>query len=311
MLDLSGIENLGITGANGFVGKSVVEKISSLSYEKLPQKITFITRNGLNFQLEERVKNRSVDISQDLTETWKFAKNISHFLNLAADGSREPYESEACQNFTKISSNLVQWLEGVDFQMQIFHASSGACFGPQPLLGGQNSKNRKELFIQNRIAVESFLVQRVPSMNHALSIGRLFSFSGKNMLEKSQYALTNFIQTSLTTKRVQVAGDPLTQRSYLHQNSMSEWILKALTSPIPYTDLQIGSSEALTLKELAEFVAKSTGADLEFSSNPESGDIYIPNNADTRIKLGVDEGLGWKAAVLEMINEARMSINVN
>jgi nucleoside-diphosphate-sugar epimerase len=311
MLDLSGIENLGITGANGFVGKSIAELISSLSNEKLPQKITFITRKGLNFQLEESVKGRSVDINQDLTEPWMFAKNISHFLNLAADGSRKPYEIEACQNFSKISSNLVQWLEGVDFKMQIFHASSGACFGPQPLFGRQNSENRKEFFMKNRIEVESYLVQWVPSMNHALSIGRLFSFSGKNILEKSHYALSNFIQSSLTTNRIQVVGDPLTQRSYLHQNAMSEWILKALTNPIPYTDLQIGSSEALTLKELAEFVAKSTGADLEFSSNPESGDIYIPHNADTRIKLGVDEGMGWKAAALEMINEARMSIDAN
>jgi dTDP-glucose 4,6-dehydratase len=311
MLNLSGVENLAITGANGFVGKSIAELISTIPSENLPQRITFISRNGINFQLDEKIKNRSVDIVQDLTEPWNFQDQISHFLNLAADGSRQPYSIEACLNFTKISENLVDWLKRADNEVHIFHASSGACFGSRSLTEENPATNPKEIFIRNRVEVENYLTRSISKMNHTLSVGRLFSFSGKNILEKSQYALSSFINSAVSTSKIQITGDPLTVRSYLHQTAMSEWILRALISPIPYTDLQIGSNESLTLKDLADFVAEETDASVEYSTNSKSGDIYIPDNQDTRIKLGVGEGMGWKAAVREMIYEARKLINAN
>jgi hypothetical protein len=64
------------------------------------------------------------------------------------------------------------------------------------------------------------------------------------------------------------------------------------------------------IKELAEYVAQETDAEIEYSKAPPSGDIYLPDNTETRIKLGVEEGKGWKEAVLEMIAESRSLNNV-
>ena len=311
MLDLSGVENLAITGANGFVGKSIAELISTLPCERLPQRVSFITRNGINFQLEEKIKERSIEVIQDLSQSWNFQEKVSHFLNLAADGSRQPYSIEACLTFTQISENLIHWLKQADNEVHVFHASSGACIGQQLLTGHNPTTNPKEIFTQNRIEVENNLIQHISEMAHTLSIGRLFSFSGKNILEKSQYALPNFINSAVRTNQIHITGDPFTLRSYLHQEAMSDWILRALINPVAYTDLQIGSNQAVTLMELAEFVAEKTEASVEYSANPMKGDIYIPDNKDTRIKLGVEEGLSWKVAVHEMINEARKLINAN
>ena len=141
-------------------------------------------------------------------------------------------------------------------------------------------------------------------------IGRLFSFTGINLLSKNQYAVTNFIKSALSENKIRVLGDPFTLRSYLHQDSMSEWILKGLVSPEPNPYFQIGSNDAVTIKQLAEYVAQETNAEIEYSEAPPSGDIYIPDNSETRVKLGVEEGKTWKSAVLEMITEARSLNNV-
>ena len=90
---------------------------------------------------------------------------------------------------------------------------------------------------------------------------------------------------------------------------MSEWILRATTA-VPDSILQIGSNEAVTILQLAEYISQKTGAEVEFYKEPSGGDIYIPDNTDTRIKLGVEEGKNWKEAVLEMIAEARKIYNV-
>jgi hypothetical protein len=90
---------------------------------------------------------------------------------------------------------------------------------------------------------------------------------------------------------------------------MSEWILTALASSEVNSTYQIGSNEAVTIGQLAEFIALETGAEINYSKSPSRGDIYIPDNTETRIKLGVEEGKDWKEAVLEMIARARLLNN--
>jgi hypothetical protein len=197
----------------------------------------------------------------------------------------------------------VDWIQKSETPKKIFHASSGACFGQFPIDPNNPPTDSKVLFKKNRVEVEEYLIDSSQKVGFELSIGRLFSFSGKNLLSKRQYALSSFVDSAVGKGKIIVLGNPLTQRSYLHQSSMSEWILKSLVTQESYVDLEIGSNEAVTIEELAEFIAGETNASVEYSTFPASGDIYVPNNKNTRIKLGVDEGLHWKEAVVEMISE--------
>jgi len=309
MLDLSHIENLAITGANGFVGRSIVENIAKFPTEYLPMKLTLVTRGGVNYSIEQRLSERTKFYSQDLCLPWKLPEEFSHLINLAADGTRDPYSDNACSQFEVISENLVRWIERSNTRVKVFHASSGACFGYRPIDTGSNQIHSKKSFIQNRIKVEESLAKYAERLEFSLTIGRLFTFSGKNILKKSKYALSDFILSAVKNGLISVNGDPQTRRSYLHQDSMSEWILRATTA-VPDSILQIGSNEAVTILQLAEYISQKTGAEVEFYKEPSGGDIYIPDNTDTRIKLGVEEGKNWKEAVLEMIAEARKIYNV-
>ena len=306
MLNLSEVESLLITGANGFVGRAVVDSISELKTKNLPKQIVLLTRNGINFQLPEKVSARTRFVMHDLTKPWPFDLNPSHIINLAADGSRLPYSEEANSTFRSIGINLIEWVRCNGNKPKLFHASSGACFGYKPLTASQPIDNLKSAFIDTRINVENLLINASGSGAFDLAIGRLFTFSGRILLEKNQYAITEFIKSAIFYGKIQVKGNPNTVRSYMHQEAMAHWILQSLISPEPAFDLQIGSSEPVTIRELGEFIARETDAEVEYSEVFQGGDVYLPNNATTKTKLGLSEGLHWKLAVQEMIDTVRM-----
>jgi nucleoside-diphosphate-sugar epimerase len=309
MLNLHAVDSILITGSNGFVGRSVVEYLGKFDKSLLPREIILVTRNGLAYKIPESLIPLSRNIEQDLLTDWQFEANPTHIINLVADGSRSPYSQESSDSYVLLNRNLMDWISRQEKEIKIFHASSGACFGYKPLAPGSESVDTKKIFIQGRIKVEDSLLEFSSRQKFPLSIGRLFSFTGNNLLSKNQYAVTTFIKSALLTNRVEVLGDPLTVRSYLHQDSMSEWIVAALASIELNSCYQIGSNEAVTIGQLAEFIALETGAGIDYYGAPSSGDIYIPDNTETRIKLGVEEGKGWKEAVLEMIAKARMMNN--
>lgn len=311
MLNLQDLESLLITGSNGFVGRSTVEYLGKLDKSLLPNEVILVTRQGLNYEIPENLFPRTRVIKQDLLNDWKFEAQPSHIINLAADGSRAPYSKESSDSYVLLNRNLINWISRQEKSIKIFHASSGACFGHKPLTPGIQPADTKNGFINSRLKVEEILLEFSCQQGIALSIGRLFSFTGNNLLSKNHYAVTTFIKSALSGNKIEVLGDPLTVRSYLHQDSMANWILEASTTVKSHTNLQIGSNEEVTIEQLAEFIAQKTDSEVVYSKVAEPGDIYIPDNTETRIKLNVEEGKGWKEATLEMIAEARFLKNGN
>ena len=310
MLNLSEVESLLITGANGFVGRSVVEKLSELESTNLPKEIILLTRNGVDFEIPKNLAEITVIKQRDLTKPWNLDSNCTHIINLAADGSRSPYSDEANDTFRSIGKNLLEFIRSNTRISKVFHASSGACFGYRPLSQEQDPDNLKAGFIRSRTEVEDMLIDASSSSGFDLSIGRLFTFSGNHLLKKNQYAITEFIRSALKTGKIQVTGNPETVRSFMHQESMAEWILQALVSPFSAIDLQIGASEPVTIRELAEYVGQQTNSKVFYAEKVQPGDVYLPDNVATKTKLGLSEGLHWKLAVQEMINTVRMEKDV-
>ena len=86
---------------------------------------------------------------------------------------------------------------------------------------------------------------------------------------------------------------------------MATWILRALVNPGITDLLQIGSNEPVSIKQLAEFIADQTSADVDYTAESIPVDIYLPQNQDTISMLGVEEGIPWKTAIQNMIQAER------
>lgn len=305
------IDNLVITGSNGFVGQSLLRYLDGLSPDEQPRKI--ITLNRTDQAKKDLLKYSRLNIEcrlVDLERPWMFEISNAHLINLAADGSAQAYSEKASKLFTNIGTNCAEWIRH-NKPIKVFHASSGATFGVIPLVTSSDAtKNSdgsvtKEKFIASRLTVENILASVGREVDSQVLIGRLFSFIGPNILSKTQYALPSFISGAVDHNSIVINGNPSTVRSYLHETDMSNWILKSFQVANPAKPLSIGSSVNVTISELAKFIATATGAQIHYLNPSAPGDIYTADNSATLESLGVAETKYWQDAVLECIEIAK------
>ena len=308
---MTSIDNLVITGSNGFVGQSLLSYIASLSFDEQPRKIITLNRVDLSKEVLSKYPNINIEYRiTDLSQPWKFEISNACLINLAADGSANAYSDNASKLFTTIGNYCAEWIQQ-NIPDKVFHASSGASYGVVPLVTRDDAKENvetlatKETFIKSRLTVENILTKVAEKENTKIIIGRLFSFVGPNILKKPQYALSSFIHGAIKNKKITVIGNPNTVRSYLHETDMSNWIFRSFQEENPITVLSIGSSIKVRISELAEFIAAKTGAEVEYINPNAPGDIYIADNVSTLESLGVTETKKWQDGVIECIEIAK------
>jgi nucleoside-diphosphate-sugar epimerase len=295
-----------ITGAFGFVGQSFIDWLEKQDLEFQPSKLILITSSPKNSKPCESKIDTEVIVS-DLGKPWTFDVECDYLINLAADGSANAYSLEASDLFKRITNNMVSWLhkkEGVRF----FHASSGACEGTKFVDGLNFSIQRQEMvdqkkrhLINSRIESESLILQNIDKLSIDGNIGRLFSFIGPRILNKSQYAVTSFLSQSQNSGVIKVTGNPNTVRSYLSSDDLSDWIYKTIQLDSKPKIMNFGSSVPVTINELANYIAKKTKSEVEFQDSNQPPDIYVAENKLTLDLLKVSEGRGWKEQIDDLI----------
>ncbi len=308
---MTGIDNLIITGSNGFVGESLLSFISRQGLDEQPRKIITFNRSDKSKEILSKYPNLNIDYRlANLVQPWTFEIPNAHLINLAADGSMNAYSENASELFTTIGRQCVEWIRN-NKPLKVFHASSGATYGIIPLPSNDSrhenieKSSPKEIFIKSRLTVENALSNVANEENIKIVIGRLFSFIGPNILNKTQYAVSSFIRGAIENKKITVNGNPNTVRSYLHEADMSDWILRSFQTDNQLDLISIGSSSKVQITELAEFIATATGADVEYLNPKAPGDIYIADNASTLERLGVSETKNWQDGVIECIAIAK------
>ena len=292
------IESLLVTGSNGFVGKSFLEFLAHAPLALRPKKLILINRSRSNaIELLESQGISVISFQADLSRKWAFAHEATHVLNLAADGGINSYSHQSAKEFIEICKNLTNWVK--DFKPAVVvHASSGACFYKDK--STTLFKNKMNL-IQSRLQGENLLLTAESSSDTKIVVARLFTFLGKNMLEKKQYAAPIFITDAVLSGHINVTGNSNTIRSYLHEQVMSEWIYECLTHNELDGILSIGSSQPVTIRELADFIGFQANAKVHYSNLDLEKTVYLPARNEHFNRIALPEGPNWQEIVLECI----------
>jgi dTDP-glucose 4,6-dehydratase len=299
--------NLIITGANGFVGTSIMDFLISLEETSLPKRVYLLGRSP-RYKLEEKLRliNTQVEYFQrDLTNKWDFEIPNAVLINLAADGSQSSYSQEASDSYIQIGENLTEWLKENEVR-KIFHASTGAVTHALKPLTLDKSEHetplsQKKVFINSRKKVESMLLDSSHKFKGDLTIARLFSFIGPNILEKKQYAVSSFIDQAFINNEIIVNGNPDTIRSYLDHKDMVAAILRSLDIELKINVFSLGSRIKVSIAELAQFIALETNSLVKYQNSGLPGDSYAVEKTDTSDKLMVRETVTWKESIKECI----------
>lgn len=308
-MNMEQIDSLLITGSNGFVGQSFLDYLSNLPIKNMPKELYLANRGPI---LDRTINHLNItkihQVQADLEQPWEFDFKVSHILNLAADGSKSSYSIESAKSYTKIGKNLSNWIRLAKPKV-VVHASSGACFGLKPINVDNDVYQDKSEFVKSRLQSEEYITNSCNEINTRNVVARLFTFIGPQLLNKKQYAISSFIQDAVNNGLINVKGNKNTIRSYMHESTMSMWLYQCLINSSAKNIVSIGSSDPVTIEELAEYISKSTGALIRYMHPNAPGDQYVAINTKEKQLLGLDEGVNWHQSVRECIDllESRKS----
>lgn len=131
---------------------------------------------------------------------------------------------------------------------------------------------------------------------------RCFAFSGAGLPLDAHFAIGNFVRDALQRDAIYLSSGGQSVRSYLHGADLAVWLLFLLLRGVPGEAYNVGSDEALSIRDLAARVRDqlAPGKPLAFPNGhggPTS--YYVPDISKARA-LGLDTWTSLDASVQGM-----------
>lgn len=191
--------------------------------------------------------------------------------------------------------------------------SSGAVYGEQiapvselaqsaPTLGDPRS-----IYGQAKRVAEALCACSRTEYSLPVVIARLFAFVGPLLPLDAHFAAGNFIGDALRGKTIDVAGDGTARRAYLYAGELASWCWALLVRGNGGSAYNVGSSDDVSIKELAELVGRLADppVTVKVALPPGSGAAswYVPRvdkafeelglRASVPLPLAIEKTLNW------------------
>jgi dTDP-glucose 4,6-dehydratase len=279
-----------LLGGTGFVGRWLSKTLVQIKRYKFPDiEITVVTRDFRSAQVSlGRDTSALVKfIQHDLTQApLSFLDRFDIVIHGAVPsttktgGNRPDVFSSISTNVEKSVSELVSRHKNKPL---VFHLSSGAVYGPQPLhVRNQPETNLLATSLNNpyadsKIQFENSMTNLAESDSIEFCSPRLFTFAGPYLALDQHFAIGNFLQQGLNNEEIVVKGNPLTKRSYLYPTDLIKAILYLISMPSS-KPVNIGSDQPLTMEEISRRVAAATKRnEIRFSNINLPATNYVPS----------------------------------
>lgn len=134
---------------------------------------------------------------------------------------------------------------------------------------------------------------------------RPFSFVGPYQSLDAPWAINNFIQDAVAKRPIRIQGDGTTVRSYMYGADMAWWLLNLMLRGESGKSYNLGSSKAITLKELAGRIGHLTNDKVEIhhtrallKSKPS---VFVPSVELAQAELGLAAKFDLDEALLRSL----------
>ena len=272
---------IAISGATGWLGRETVAKLShSMPIENL---ILFSSdgRNTVNnsgnslptenFSLAEVSKSLEgfihlAFLTRDKVSTIGFAEFVSKNISLI---------SKACQI---IETSKPKWVVLV---------SSGAILDRNS--GEEETDIMKNPYGFCKRIEEALVLQSAQKVGANVVIGRLWGATGEFMLHNPAYAISDFIQTAHTKRKIEIKSGGLVFRRYVDAGEFMETLIRAAILG-EHTILNSGGAK-IEIGELAKLVSNEfSGVEISRPKQQDGIDDYFPSGDEFErlaLKVGV------------------------
>ena len=298
-----------MTGGTGFIGSWLLQTIQRAN-DRLGSQLEVVVLTRSPEAARERasaIYTRS-DVTLIQGDVATFTGNFGKFdlcLHAATDVGDAQKASDPVALFNSIvqGTERVIDLAGASGASRFLLTSSGAVYGPQPenvvrveesYNGAPDPLSLQAAYGNGKRAAEWLLCARASQSGFAACIARIFALIGPGMPLNGPFAAGNFVRDALRGQVIQVQGDGRPVRSYLYMADLCVWLLRLLQSGQPGQAYNVGSQEAVSVKELAQQVAHAEGASLPVTiqtavAAQTPAPRYLPSTAKAQRELGVAE----------------------
>ncbi len=211
----------------------------------------------------------------------------------------EDYDQVAAAISVNSTEALLRSLDSLS-PSNIIHLSSGAVYGDQsfelefmPEKELQASSKTLSVYAKSKIEIENLLNQKSLDSAGRLKVSnpRLFAFLGPLLPLDSHFAAGNFMNDAIHGRSIDIAGSPLTKRSYLYPTDLISALLSLAIDPYD-GPLNIGSETPITMSEFGTLFSRLTDNSGISMKAPDSD----PSNYVPRVKV-LKEIYGWEQQV--------------
>ena len=130
---------------------------------------------------------------------------------------------------------------------------------------------------------------------------RCFAFIGSYLNRGIHFAIGNFIQNCIDGQPIVIKGDGLPMRSYLYADDLVEWLLAILERGESGRPYNVGSNEAISIRDLAVLVRETLQSKSEIKVLGQAvagaANCYVPNVSRARDELGLVQKISLQEAI--------------
>lgn len=308
-----------VTGAAGFLGSHLSQKLLALNHEVIGLDNFYTGRKeNINHLLSD---NKFEMIRHDVITP--LALEVDMILNLACPASPIHYQRHPVQTLRTSILGISNLLElALKLQCPIFQSSTSEVYGdpvhsPQSesYWGNVNPIGLRACYDEGKRVAETLMFDYHRQYNLDIKIARIFNTYGPRMQIDDGRVVTNFIVQAIKNEPITVYGTGSQTRSFCYVDDLIEGLTSLIFSENSITGpINFGNPNEFTMLELASCVLQITGSKSEivFKDLPEDDpkqrkpDITLANELfKWEPKIHLVEGL--KRTIEDL--RSRLSIN--
>lgn len=312
--------NIFVTGGTGFFGKWILEIIQwANETHRANIQLLVLSRDPDKFK-EENPRLANVKgftfLKGDVT-SFEFPKTkVTHILHAATSTSASLNSDSPLEMIDTIVQGTRRVLDfaHVTKAKKVLLTSSGGTYGPQPFdvshfpedySGATDPLRTESAYGEGKRLAELLCAVSYQKYGIESVIARCFAFAGPYLAMDAHFAIGNFVRDALNGNQIHIAGDGTPHRSYLYGADMVQWLFTLLAFGRPIRAYHVGSEASLSIKEIAEQVAKTIGQmenrtiGVRIAKEFPGGSIsrYVPSTNRARTEFGLRENFSLDDAI--------------
>lgn len=297
-----------ITGGTGFVGRWMLESFAHANRQLgLGAHAIALSRDPARFaaRAPHLAADPAIGLLAGDMRTFAFPEGaFTHVLHMATETDQVAAAARPSLEFdTAVEGTKRMLAFAAEREVAgMLYTSSGAVYGRQPAdithvpedAGIAPAPNdASAAYAHGKRAAEFLCAAAHAESGTPVAIARLFAFVGPHLPMDAGYAVGNFIRDALAGGPIRIGGDGTPMRSYLYAADLAWWLWTVLLAGAPGRAYNVGSDADLSIRELAETVARTLGstAGVDVAKQPVPGaplQRYVPDITRARAELGLE-----------------------